>query len=130
MDDETRPPSKSPGRIDCSKAPARKKAVLQQEYQQLKLTLHRKLVDTINLEALSTLDNHIVRTEVRKALDALIDAEPTLLSSAEKRQISDEVLDEVFGWDRWSRSSRTPPSPISSSTRTNTSTSSAPACWS
>jgi pilus assembly protein CpaF len=34
---------------------------------------------------------------VRKALDLLIDAEPTLLSSAKKRQISDEVLDEVFG---------------------------------
>jgi len=27
----------------------------------------------------------------------LIDAEPALLSSAEKKQISDEVLDEVFG---------------------------------
>src|SRR5438046_5488385 len=27
----------------------------------------------------------------------LIDAEPTLLSSLEKQQISDEVLDEVFG---------------------------------
>jgi pilus assembly protein CpaF len=34
---------------------------------------------------------------VRQAVISLIDAEPTLLSSLEKQQISDEVLDEVFG---------------------------------
>jgi pilus assembly protein CpaF len=34
---------------------------------------------------------------VRQAVIQLIDAEPTLLSSLEKQQISDEVLDEVFG---------------------------------
>jgi pilus assembly protein CpaF len=38
-----------------------------------------------------------VRSEVRQAVIQLIDAEPTLLSSLEKQQISDEVLDEVFG---------------------------------
>jgi pilus assembly protein CpaF len=35
--------------------------------------------------------------EVRQAVISLIDNEPTLLSGAEKQQISDEVLDEVFG---------------------------------
>ena len=79
------------------KGRGQQKEALQREFQQLKLTLHRKLVDAIDLQALSTLDNHIVRAEVGKALDTLIDAEPTLLSSAEKRQISNEVLDEVFG---------------------------------
>ena len=34
---------------------------------------------------------------MRQAVISLIDAEPTLLSSLEKQQISDEVLDEVFG---------------------------------
>jgi pilus assembly protein CpaF len=34
---------------------------------------------------------------VRQALITIIDSEPTLLSSLEKQQISDEVLDEVFG---------------------------------
>jgi len=38
-----------------------------------------------------------VRSEVRQALISLIDSEPTLLSSLEKQQICDEVLDEVFG---------------------------------
>jgi pilus assembly protein CpaF len=67
------------------------------EYQELKFTLHRKLLDKINLEALATIDNQRVRGEVRQALITLIDGEPTLLSSVEKQQICDEVLDEVFG---------------------------------
>src|SRR3984893_7407312 len=75
----------------------RPKGNLKPEYQELKSTLHRKLVDKINLEALATIDNQRVRAEVRQAVISLIDAEPTLLSSIEKQQISDEVLDEVFG---------------------------------
>jgi pilus assembly protein CpaF len=75
----------------------RQKANLKPEYQELKFTLHRKLVDKINLEALATIDNQRVRAEVRQAVIQLIDGEPTLLSSLEKQQISDEVLDEVFG---------------------------------
>src|SRR3954468_9067164 len=70
---------------------------LKPEYQELKFTLHRKLLDKINLEALATIDNQRVRGEVRQALISLIDNEPTLLSGLEKQQISDEVLDEVFG---------------------------------
>src|ERR1700741_605101 len=75
----------------------RHKASLKPEYQEIKFTRHRKLVDKINLEALATIDNRRVRSEVRQAVISLIDAEPTLLSSLEKQQISDEVLDEVFG---------------------------------
>jgi Flp pilus assembly CpaF family ATPase len=82
-------------------APAEKRrqvqGALKPEYQELKFTLHRKLVDKINLEALATIDNQRVRSEVRQALISLIDSEPTLLSSLEKQQICDEVLDEVFG---------------------------------
>src|SRR3979411_2650755 len=73
------------------------KASLKPEYQELKFSLHRKLVDKINLEALASIDNQRVRSEVRQALISLIDSEPTLLSSLEKQQISDEVIDEVFG---------------------------------
>lgn len=73
------------------------KSALKPEYQELKFTLHRKLVDKINLEALAAIDNQRVRSEVRQALISLIDSEPTLLSSLEKQQICDEVLDEVFG---------------------------------
>src|SRR5258706_1384419 len=73
------------------------KGTLKPEYQELKFTLHRKLVDKINLEALASIDNPRVRREARWAVNSLIDGEPTLVSSLEKQQISDEVLDEVFG---------------------------------
>src|ERR1700734_863066 len=73
------------------------KGALKPEYQELKFTLHRKLVDKINLEALASVDSPRGRSEVRQALISLIDSEPTLLSSLEKQQICDEVLDEVFG---------------------------------
>jgi pilus assembly protein CpaF len=77
--------------------PARSRAILKPEYQELKFALHRKLVDKINLDALANIDNQRVRAEIRQALASLIDGEPTLLSSIEKQQIIDEVLDEVFG---------------------------------
>jgi pilus assembly protein CpaF len=73
------------------------KNALRPEYQELKFTLHRKLLDKINLEALATIDNQRVRSEVRQAVISLMDGEQTLLSSLERQQISEEVLDEVFG---------------------------------
>jgi len=76
---------------------AKAKGPLRPECQELKFTLHRKLLDRINLEALASIDNQRVRSEVRQALMSLIDGEPTLLSSLDKQQICDEVLDEVFG---------------------------------
>jgi pilus assembly protein CpaF len=79
------------------KSAGRPKTALKPEYQELKFTLHRKLLDKINLEALATIDNQRVRTEVRQALISLIDGEPTLLSALEKQQICEEVLDETFG---------------------------------
>jgi pilus assembly protein CpaF len=48
----------------------RSKASLKPEYQELKFTLHRKLVDKINLEALASIDNQRVRGEVRQRAHA------------------------------------------------------------
>ena len=79
------------------KNPVKSKGPVKPEYQELKFTLHRKLLDKINLEALATIDNQRVRGEVRQALISLIDNEPTLLSALEKQAICDEVIDEVFG---------------------------------
>jgi pilus assembly protein CpaF len=70
---------------------------LSPEYQDLKFTLHRKLLDKINLDALASIETQRLRNEVRSALTGLMDAEQTLLSAAERNQIIGEVLDEVFG---------------------------------
>lgn len=67
------------------------------EYQELKFTLHRKLLDRINLEILSSFAVERVRNEIRAAVAKLVDEEKTPLSMVERDRIIDEVLDEVFG---------------------------------
>src|SRR3984893_942139 len=67
------------------------------EYQELKFTLHRKLLDRINLEALSSMAGERVRAEIRAAVARLVEDEKTPLSLVEKDRVIEEVLDEVFG---------------------------------
>ena len=66
-------------------------------YQDLKFTLHRKLLDRINLDALASVDAGRIRAEVRQAVLTILVDEPVALTAAEKQQISDEVMNEVFG---------------------------------
>src|SRR6266704_5913020 len=94
---DERPPQEMTWDQRLLRSSGRQRAALKPEYQELKFTLHRKLLDKINLEALATIDNQRVRGEVRQAVISLIDGEQTLLSSVERQQISEEVLDEVFG---------------------------------
>ena len=49
-------------------------------HQDLKFTLHRKLLDKINLEALASIETQTQRNEVRAALTQRIEDEQTLLS--------------------------------------------------
>ena len=54
------------------------------EYQELKFTLHRKLLDRINLEALSSMAGERMRIEVRVAVARLVEEEKTLSASSRK----------------------------------------------
>ena len=67
------------------------------EYQELKFAIHRKLLDRINLEALSSLATERARAEIRFAVAKLVEEERTPLSLTEKERVIEEVLDEVFG---------------------------------
>jgi pilus assembly protein CpaF len=67
------------------------------EHQELKFALHRKLLNRINLEALSSVASDRVRNEVRAAVAQLVEEEKTPLSVIEKDRVIEEVLDEVFG---------------------------------
>src|SRR5208282_5051545 len=67
------------------------------EYQELKFAIHRKLLDRINLEALSSLAGERARGEIRVAVAKLVEEERTPLSLTEKERVIEEVLDEVFG---------------------------------
>src|SRR5882757_9964362 len=72
-------------------------AAFSPEYQELKFTLHRKLLDRINLEMLSSVAVDRVRSEVRSAVARPVEDEKSPLTMMEKDRIIGEVLDEVFG---------------------------------
>ncbi len=64
---------------------------------ELKHTLHRKLLERINLDRLAAIDAPRMRREVRSAVAALVDEEDHGLSDEHRDALIDEVLDEVFG---------------------------------
>ena len=77
--------------------PSSQKEVTLSDYQELKFTLHRKLLDRINLETLSLMAGERVRSEIRSAVARLVDEEKTPLTLVEKERIIEEILHEVFG---------------------------------
>jgi pilus assembly protein CpaF len=67
------------------------------QHQEMKFAIHRKLLDRINLEAVYAMPGDRVRQEIRPSVAKLVNEERTPLSLAEKDQLIEEVLDEVFG---------------------------------
>ncbi|MGH9789553.1 MAG: CpaF family protein [Candidatus Acidiferrales bacterium] len=67
------------------------------DFGDLKATIHRKLIQKLNLERLTDLDRETVRSEIVQILDALVGGEITPMTLQEKQKLSQEVLDEVFG---------------------------------
>jgi pilus assembly protein CpaF len=63
----------------------------------LKATIHRKLLQKLNLERLTSSDREDVRREVMQILEGLLGEESTPMSYSEKERLSKEVMDEVFG---------------------------------
>jgi pilus assembly protein CpaF len=63
----------------------------------LKGTIHRKLIQTLNLERLARMDRDEVKREVGRIIESLLVAESTPMTLAERERLAQEVLDEVFG---------------------------------
>ncbi|HKE30769.1 MAG TPA: CpaF family protein [Candidatus Angelobacter sp.] len=66
-------------------------------YQDLKTTLHRELLNKIDLERLTSLQDVRARTQVQSVIYDLIAATNVPLSGVERERICREVLHEVFG---------------------------------
>jgi len=67
------------------------------QYLELKVSVHRKLLNRLNLEALATADRARAEAEIKTLLFELIAEEGTPVSLAEREMILRDVLDEVFG---------------------------------
>ncbi len=73
------------------------KQPLSLEHQELKFSLHRKLLERVKLETLASMANERARTEVRGAIQRLLDEERSAVSLMDRERISEEVIDEIFG---------------------------------
>ena len=67
------------------------------QYIELKASIHRKLLNRLNLEALATADRARSEGEIRSLLHELLSEEGVPLSMSEREAILGDVLDEVFG---------------------------------
>jgi pilus assembly protein CpaF len=65
--------------------------------QDLRLRIHRKLIDTLDLTKLSNLEMERVRVEIRRILEDLVMAEAIPLSRSDRDRLVMEVQHEVFG---------------------------------
>src|SRR5216684_2225301 len=63
----------------------------------LKATIHRKLIQKLNLDRVTEVNRDDVRREVGQILEGLVVGESTPMSMQERERLAKEVLDEVFG---------------------------------
>jgi pilus assembly protein CpaF len=65
--------------------------------QDLRLRIHRRLIDTLDLTKLSTLEMESVKVEIRRILEDMVMAEAIPLSRADRDRLVSDVQHEVFG---------------------------------
>ena len=63
----------------------------------LKATIHRKLIQKLNLDRVTEVNRDEVRREVGLILEGLVVGESTPMTMLERERLAKEVLDEVFG---------------------------------
>lgn len=66
-------------------------------FQELKGTIHRKLVEQLDMAKLGNDASDELRAQVRQVVLALCEEEDTLLNAAERQRLAQEILDETFG---------------------------------
>ena len=87
----------TPPAASASNRPAPRPQQPRPEYLQLRVNVHRKLLDRLNLEALAQTDRARAETEIRALLGQLLAEEATPISLTERETMFTEVLDDVFG---------------------------------
>src|SRR5438045_3777552 len=68
-----------------------------QQYLDLKASVHRKLLNRLNLEALAQADRTRAEGDIRTLLHELLAEEAAPLSMGEREALFGEIVDDVFG---------------------------------
>jgi pilus assembly protein CpaF len=80
-----------------AQAGRRSRPAPRQQYLELRASVHRKLLNRLNLEALARADRARAESEIRTLLSQLLAEESTPLNLAEREILFTEVVDDVFG---------------------------------
>ncbi len=94
---ETQAPARQaspPARSNTAKAKVSKEKI--EQFNTLKMRLHRKLIDQLDLTRMVG-DEETLREQVKEIVAQLADQENTLLNFNERQRLISEVLDETFG---------------------------------
>jgi len=67
------------------------------DFGAVKATIHRKLIQKLNLDRVTEANREEVRREVGSIIEALVVGESTPMNLQERERLVQEVLDEVFG---------------------------------
>src|SRR5262245_37108673 len=68
-----------------------------QQYLDLRASVHKKLLNRLNLEALAQADRARAEGEIRVLLGELLGEENTPISLSERETLFAELMDDVFG---------------------------------
>ncbi len=68
------------------------------KYYRIKHTIHNRLVEEINLQALENMDASEIRPEISRIVEMYLQEEKALLNSEERGILVDEILDELKGF--------------------------------
>jgi pilus assembly protein CpaF len=71
---------------------------VRQQYLDLKASVHRKLLNRLNLEALATAERARAEAEIRTLFGAILADENVPISLGERDMLLAELLDDVFGF--------------------------------
>jgi pilus assembly protein CpaF len=78
-------------------AQAQNKELLTLEYGELKTKLHARLLEEIDLDSLSSLEEETARERISQFIHDIVEREKTPLALSEREQLIREILDELFG---------------------------------
>jgi len=76
---------------------AQNKELLTLEYSELKSKLHARLLEEIDLDSLTRLDQDKARERISHFILEIVEREKTPLALSEREQLIREILDELFG---------------------------------
>jgi pilus assembly protein CpaF len=106
--DSFSPPKKKEKTKEKPAAPKKKDALsfyqteatadFSKEYLDLKVRLHQKIIDEINLSALDKVEKPQLRREIDNVLGVLLKEEKKPINSAERQKLADEIIDELMGF--------------------------------